>query len=52
MGRKQIRKGWAASYVYDVPFKRLRSYRRAESAASQEHRGVWQLCDGDFHDPL
>jgi endonuclease YncB( thermonuclease family) len=52
VGRKQIRKGWAESYVYELPFNRVRSYRRSETAARIANRGVWRLCDGDFHDPL
>lgn len=52
VGRKQIRKGWAKVYVYDmVPFDRVWAYARAEKQARHQNRGVWRRCDGDFHDP-
>jgi len=52
IGRVQIRRGHAAVYVFEDPFRRLRSYRRAERRAEEGGRGVWGACDGDFHDPL
>jgi len=48
LGRAQIRSGWAKVYVYEVPFRRLRRYRRAQRAARVGHRGVWARCEG-FH---
>lgn len=53
LNRAQVRRGWAAVYVYGgVAFKRVRAYRRAAAAARSERRGVWGLCDGDFHSAL
>ena len=49
VGRRQIRKGWAKPYVYETPFVRLRSYRRAKLKAKRHNRGVWRRCGGDFH---
>ena len=49
LGRRQIRKGWAKPYVYETPFARLRSYRRAKLKAKRHDRGVWRRCGGDFH---
>ena len=52
LNRTQVRRGWAEVYVYaGVPFRRVRSFRRAQRTARQEHRGVWRLCGGDFHTP-
>lgn len=52
VGRMQLRRGWAAVYVFEEPFDRVGSYRRAQGNARQADRGVWRRCDGDFHDPL
>ena len=52
LGRVQIRRGWAESYVYDAAFNRVGSYDRSERTAAASGRGVWARCDGDFHDPL
>jgi endonuclease YncB( thermonuclease family) len=50
LNRAQVRRGWAEVYVYaSVPFKRVRGYRRAATAARSEGRGVWSLCGGNFH---
>jgi endonuclease YncB( thermonuclease family) len=49
VGKRQVRKGWAKPYVYEYPFKRLRSYRRAKRMAKAADRGVWGKCGGDFH---
>jgi micrococcal nuclease len=46
LGRKQLRKGWAEVYVFDDPFARLGSYRRAEDKARDGDRGVWGRCGG------
>jgi endonuclease YncB( thermonuclease family) len=52
IGRVQIRRGHAAVYVFEDPFRRLSSYRRAERRAEHDGVGVWGACGGDFHDPL
>lgn len=50
LGKAQIRRGWATTYVYDGnPFRRAAAYRRAEAAARADHLGVWRRCGGDFH---
>ena len=46
LGRKQLRKGWASVYVFEQPFRRLGSYRGAQSTARDAHRGVWRECGG------
>ena len=52
LGRVQLRRGWAAVYVFESRFRRVTSYRRAERKARPADRGAWRRCDGDFHDPL
>jgi endonuclease YncB( thermonuclease family) len=52
LGRAQLAHGWARVYVFDRPFRRLGSYRRAARRARSASRGVWRLCDGRFHQPL
>lgn len=52
INRAQVRKGWAMVYVFEAPFQRLGSYRRAEDRARSRDRGVWGRCGGDFHGPL
>lgn len=52
VGRVQIRRGWAAVFVFEERFDRVGSYRRAQRKARHADRGVWRRCDGDFHDPL
>jgi endonuclease YncB( thermonuclease family) len=49
LGREQIRRGWAEVYVFESPFRRLGSYRRAQRSARNHRRGVWRLCGGRFH---
>jgi endonuclease YncB( thermonuclease family) len=50
LGKMQIRRGWAMTYVYeDEPFARLAAYRAAEAEARNEGAGVWGRCGGDFH---
>jgi endonuclease YncB( thermonuclease family) len=50
LGKLQVRRGWAMTYVYeDEPFARLGAYREAESKARSEGTGVWADCGGDFH---
>ena len=45
----QVRAGWAKTYVFDQPFRRLGIYRRASRQARSSDRGVWDLCGGRFH---
>ena len=52
VGKRQVRDGWAMTYVYEAPFKRLPPYRDAERQADGAHRGVWGRCGGDFHKAL
>ncbi|MEK6276932.1 MAG: thermonuclease family protein [Actinomycetota bacterium] len=53
LGRAQIASGWAKVYVYGGnPFQRVRSFRHAARAARNADRGVWDLCGGDFHEPI
>lgn len=49
VGKRQIRHGWAKPYVYERPFKKLRSYRKAKRQAKRNNRGVWGRCGGRFH---
>jgi micrococcal nuclease len=50
VGRGQISRGWATTYVYaSKPFSRVDAYRRAEDRAARADRGVHELCGGDFH---
>ncbi len=45
VGREQIRKGFANSYVYrNDPFRRTRAYQRDEKVAKSMLRGSWNLC--------
>ncbi|MEZ5074167.1 MAG: thermonuclease family protein [Solirubrobacterales bacterium] len=48
VGRRQVRRGWARVYVYDHPFRRVRSYRRVKRQAKRAHRGAWGRCGGRF----
>ena len=52
LGRRQLQRGLAQVYVFDRPFKRVASYRRARDHAKRLKRGSWRACDGDFHRPL
>jgi endonuclease YncB( thermonuclease family) len=52
LGRAQLAHGWARVYVFERPFRRLGSYRRAARGARSADRGVWRLCSGRFHQPL
>jgi endonuclease YncB( thermonuclease family) len=50
VGRAQISRGWATTYVYaSKPFSRVDTYRRAEEQAARADRGVHEMCGGDFH---
>jgi micrococcal nuclease len=52
VGRRQLARGLAAVYVYDnVPFARVRAYRRVAAKARHDGRGVWSACGGQFHTP-
>lgn len=43
-GRLQLEQGNAEVYVFDRPFKRVDSYRTAQSGAERRHRGLWNRC--------
>lgn len=44
LGEEMVASGWAAPYVYDEPFTRLRAYRAAASRARGPGLGVWSAC--------
>ena len=45
VGREQIRRGLAVTYVYgNDPFRRTRAYQRTEKVAHNLLRGSWDLC--------
>lgn len=45
VGREQIRRGLARTYVYrNDPFRRTRAYQRTERIAHDLLRGSWALC--------
>ena len=52
IGRRQVRQGWAKVFVFEIPFRRVGKYRKAQSRARADDRGVWDRCGGDFHQPL
>jgi micrococcal nuclease len=52
VGRVQLRRGRAAVYVFEDPFTRVESYRRAERRAEAADAGVWADRGGDFHLPM
>jgi endonuclease YncB( thermonuclease family) len=47
VNRKQVLRGWAHVYVFESPFKRVKSYRRAQRRAKQADRGACH-CGGHF----
>ncbi len=51
LGRRMVRAGWAAVYVFERPFSRLARYQAASAAAKRGSAGVWRECAGDFHRP-
>ena len=52
LNQAQARRGWATVYVYQGnAFRRVRAFRRAQSAARRANRGVWRRCGDDFHKP-
>jgi micrococcal nuclease len=44
--------GWAKTYVFERPFQRVSRHRAAEARARRNGRGVWRMCNGNFHKPL
>jgi micrococcal nuclease len=51
LGQAVLRSGWAQVYVYDQPFQRLASYRRAAQAARGGDRGIWDRCSASGPQP-
>jgi endonuclease YncB( thermonuclease family) len=51
LGRAQIQSGWAKVYVYEVSFRRLLAYQRAQHRARRSGRGIWSKCGGRNHLP-
>lgn len=51
LGRAQIQSGWAKVYVYEVGFRRLPAYQRAQNGARRSGRGIWRKCGGRNHLP-
>lgn len=49
VGEAQLRRGWGEVLVYERRFQRQGLYEDAESEGMVFSRGVWRLCDGDFH---
>ena len=50
VGLALVRAGWADVYVYrGVPFRRVAQYRAAQRQAKAAGRGVFGICQGDFH---
>lgn len=51
VGRRVVAAGWGAPYVFnqDSPPKNIGYYRTAAANAKAAGRGVWTLCDGNFH---
>ncbi len=52
LGQTQVELGWAKTYVFESPFKRLRLYRLGQRQARKHGRGVWSRCAGHIHQPL
>jgi micrococcal nuclease len=47
---RMLSAGWATTYVYNGhPFQRVKRFRNAEKRARVAGRGVYGMCDGDFH---
>jgi micrococcal nuclease len=51
VGREQLRRGFAETYVFDPasPATRTERYRSAQARAERLGVGVYGLCGGDFH---
>lgn len=45
-GLAMLRSGHAAEYTYDTTYRRRASYRRAEAAARDAGRAMWEQCGG------
>lgn len=45
-GLEMIRRGHAAEYTYDTPYRHRGKYQRAESRARSADRGLWGKCGG------
>jgi endonuclease YncB( thermonuclease family) len=52
LGQAQVQLGWAKVYVFESPFKRLRSYRLSQRRARKHGRGIWSQCSGQIHQPM
>lgn len=50
--RELVKAGWAKTYRYQGKrYRKLGSYRRAQTYAKRKKRGVWRACGGNFHRP-
>ena len=49
LAQYQLRRGWARLRRMRHPFELRGRFRRAQRRARAANRGVWRLCDGDFH---
>jgi endonuclease YncB( thermonuclease family) len=49
LGALMMRAGWSTAYFDNTPFARLTGYQVHEAAAKAAGKGVWSLCDGNFH---
>jgi len=50
LGETLVAQGWASVYVFQGhPGVRIGTYDRAKHQARAARRGVYGLCDGDFH---
>jgi len=44
LGYQELARGYARVYVYDRPFQRLASYRRAEQTGRKRADSIWRGC--------
>ena len=44
LGRELVAEGSASVFVFDRPFRRISSYRDAESEARRARAGLWRAC--------
>lgn len=44
VGRNQLKQGHARVYVFDKPFKRVKSYRASQASAKRQNKGIWKHC--------
>ena len=49
IAKRQLREGWATTYVFEKRFRRYGAYKDASKGARHDRRGVWAHCGGDFH---